>query len=508
MEFKDYKPYYLTKRCSDMSERQLKQCSVLYSENYGMWSGKDGKHTMGNPIKMGVAQYEKLRTNDEMYVSLCYNKQTLLGHAFFLKTVLDDGKTCIWVTQLVVRKDVREMGIATKLLQSAWGFSDYFAWGLATTNAVTIKTLESVTWRQVSPQFIKKNIDVIKKLSNKVSFTKDAEVIVVDNVSQINSQFFPNFQDLKNGVNEIYVQRLGKIKDGYEWLAFTFQSQEMIFSQEHFDKMLDFSTSQLMDAYGRMRVSNQSWAKSTSHEIDTIIDRLNLKGDESILDMGCGTGRHSIELCQRGYSVTAVDFSTRLIQKARKAAKRVHMASKIAFYEEDCRHLRLRRTFDCIICLYDVIGSFRDYKQNRLIVENAYSILIKGGKAVFSVMNMELTSSIAKYKCIVKENPRALLKLKASSIMQTSGNIFNPDYFLLDDSTHLVYRKEQFSSDGLLSAEYLIADFRFTLSEITSLLKDVGFKNIQASYVGLNQWNVPLSSTDPRAKEILIFAEK
>lgn len=86
------------------------------------------------------------------------------------KTVLCSAltKVCTWVTQLLVHRFYRGRHIATKLLQSAWGFSNYYAWGLATANTVTIKTLEAVTWRQVSPDVIADNIDVIERLCDDI----------------------------------------------------------------------------------------------------------------------------------------------------------------------------------------------------------------------------------------------------------------------------------------------------------------------------------------------------
>jgi hypothetical protein len=81
-----------------------------------------------------------------------------------------------------------------------------------------------------------------------------------------------------------------------------------------------------------------------------------------------------------------------------------------------------------------------------------YQSLKKNGMAVISVLNRELTDSIA-IGNVLKE-PDKLLALPASNIMQSSGNIFNPKYFLLDVDTGVVYRKERFFDEGKLNAEY------------------------------------------------------
>lgn len=500
----DWKPIFLTKRCSDLRKSEVESCSRLYSSHYGVWSGLGG-HQAGTRIKLPPSYYEKYKEHKDMYVSLCKNKGALIGQAFFLKKILPDGKKCIWVTQLVVRSDFRRLGVATKLLQSAWGFSDYFAWGLATTNAVTVKTLESVTWREVDPQFISDNLDVIDTLCQSIEFVRDADKIVSKCESQINSHFFPDFQHLDNDISNVYIKKLGPIRRGYEWLAFTFQTQEMFFNQTNFDKLLDFSTGQIQDAYGRMKMSQQKWTKHTSHEITTLERKMQMTQGARVLDMGCGIGRHSKELAGRGYKVNGIDFSHRLIQIAQRSCKRV---PNVKFAEDDCRRLKTKARFDYAICLYDVIGSFREESHNRRIAENLYKRLKTGGKAAISVMNMDLTSALASNVTRIKDNPQALLKLKASNIMQSSGNVFNPEYFILDSESHLVYRKEQFERDGLLSSEYVIADYRYTSDEICSMLQEVGFKILESQYVQAGHWDTPLEPTNPKAKEILVIVEK
>ena len=126
-----------------------------------------------------------------------------------------------------------------------------------------------------------------------------------------------------------------------------------------------------------------------------------------------------------------------------------------------------------------------------------------------SVMNMEITERQAIHKVDdVRKYPQALLKLKASNIMQSTGNVFNPEYYLLDTSTQLVYRKEQFEMDGELSSEYVIADYRFTRSQIIEEFEKNGLKVLSAEYVKLGAWDKPLSKDEDAGKEILLVAER
>lgn len=125
------------------------------------------------------------------------------------------------------------------------------------------------------------------------------------------------------------------------------------------------------------------------------------------------------------------------------------------------------------------------------------------------MLNLELTSNIAIHKTKeVSQDPEQLLSLRPSGTMKESGNIFLPDYFLLETNTGIVYRKEQFENDGQLSAEYVIRDKRYSGSEISNMLERAGFNIKEIRYVQAGRWDKPLESTDAKAKEILVIACK
>ena len=64
----------------------------------------------------------------------------------------------------------------------------------------------------------------------------------------------------------------------------------------------------LFENYGK-KYDRENFTQGTTGECDFI--EVELKNDKSlnILDVGCGTGRHTIELTKRGYSVTGIDLS-------------------------------------------------------------------------------------------------------------------------------------------------------------------------------------------------------
>lgn len=321
----------------------------------------------------------------------------------------------------------------------------------------------------------------------------------------LNSIFYPELEaSNKNESLKIYTTKLGEIQPGYEWLAFTFSSQPMSYTAERFALFLEFSDQQLKEAYSRMDMPAQPWTRGTEQEIDYILSRINLKHECRVLDMGCGQGRHSITMSRMGYSnVLGIDFSASNVEKAKRSAN--ERQSSATFITADARKFNLGFKFDCILCLYDVIGSFRQEEDNIRIIRSVKRNLKKGGYAIISVMNMELTESIALYRESISKNPDALLKLPPSDTMQASGNVFKPEYFLINKDDGLVYRKEQFTSGDDMFAEYLVTDKRYKKDEIIALVEAEGLKVEESRYVQAGHWDVALSSTDEKAKEILLI---
>jgi len=75
---------------------------------------------------------------------------------------------------------------------------------------------------------------------------------------------------------------------------------------------------------------------------------------KSILDLGCGTGGHTIILAKRGYEVVGVDRSREMLKIARAKAKRTNL--KINFREGDITNLDLHKKFNAVISMFAVMS--------------------------------------------------------------------------------------------------------------------------------------------------------
>jgi len=83
-------------------------------------------------------------------------------------------------------------------------------------------------------------------------------------------------------------------------------------------------------------------------------------GSRSLLDLGCGTGRHDFLLAERGYQVTGIDLSSDMLQVADAERSRrlesVPRAEPPTFSQGDVRSVKLGRQFDVVISLFHVMS--------------------------------------------------------------------------------------------------------------------------------------------------------
>lgn len=500
------KIHYETKSISAISPAECSEMSSLFSENYGKYSLSFDKKP-GEPIRLKKSYYEKLRDQSDVYVSLARHNDVLVGQALYVLESTENGYIS-WVIQLVVHKNYRGELIGKKLLLSIWGFSNDCAWGLATTNPLTIKTLESATFRKVSLPFMEQKFELISRVGKKVSFVDVNKIYIDNNNAIVDTEFFVDHQEIPELIERYGSNSwpFGSLSEGQEWLAFVFQDQPLVsLSIDVLERLFKFSEESLIDAYSRMHMESQGWTQGTKNEIDFIEQYIESK-EVFVLDLGCGQGRHLNEMFNRGYkNIKGIDFSEKNITYCQQN----RITSAVNDFEcQDIRGYLSEKQADIILCLYDVIGSFPDENDNLELINSLYNNLKPRGIAILSVMNMELTQSIAINCFDVYKFPEKLFKLSASNAMQSTGNVFNPEYFIVDTNSKLVFRKEKFIADGKLATEYIVRDKRYHLEEIRRIVEKVGFSIIQSIFVSAGAWDKPLSNIDQKAKEILLVLKK
>lgn len=126
--------------------------------------------------------------------------------------------------------------------------------------------------------------------------------------------------------------------------------------------------------------------QSTQFEANYVLESLGLSPGQQVLDVGCGYGRHAMELAARGVHVVGLDSSLPLLLRGADEAQRRGLS--INFVHGDMRELAFDAQFDGAYCLFSTFGYFDD-EVNKKTAQNIARALKPGGRMVIEVLNRD-----------------------------------------------------------------------------------------------------------------------
>jgi len=133
--------------------------------------------------------------------------------------------------------------------------------------------------------------------------------------------------------------------------------------------------------------AEMAWTERTESEIKRALTMLRPQGGERILDLACGTGRHSLELVRQGFSVVGVEIGAELVEIARKDAEEQGLEAE--FVQGDLRELDFDAEFDIVLNLNDgAVGYFETDEENYRTFEVISRALKPGGQNLIQVPNV------------------------------------------------------------------------------------------------------------------------
>jgi SAM-dependent methyltransferase len=127
-------------------------------------------------------------------------------------------------------------------------------------------------------------------------------------------------------------------------------------------------------------------ADQTLREVEFISEALTAAPGSEILDVGCGYGRHAIELVQRGFNVTGLDLSLPLLIRAADEAQR--RALSVNFVHADMREMAFEKQFDGAYSMLTSFGYF-DEETNLRVAERIGRALKPGGRFLLDILNRD-----------------------------------------------------------------------------------------------------------------------
>jgi SAM-dependent methyltransferase len=136
---------------------------------------------------------------------------------------------------------------------------------------------------------------------------------------------------------------------------------------------------------------DEPFTQATEAEVAFLIEEFALPKGASILDLGCGTGRHSVALAQQGFAVTGVDLSEHMLEKARMRAIAANVNA--TFVKDDATTFTCEPVFDAAIGLCEgamgLLGQGDDpIDRDLAVLGGIHAALKPGGRLVINALNV------------------------------------------------------------------------------------------------------------------------
>lgn len=233
----------------------------------------------------------------------------------------------------------------------------------------------------------------------------------------------------------------------------------------------------------------EPFTQGTTGEVDFV--ELEIAADHSkrILDIGCGTGRHAIELAKRGYNVTGFDLSESQLRHARKKADEAGVTVELQCRDATKPHFS--QEFDAAIMFCEGAFSLMETdEKNYDILKHASASLRQGGKFILTTLN-------------------ALFPLfhSVKDFYDAGGSTATNDKLTFDLMTFREYSMLTFNDDAGKSQTISTNVRYYTPTEMRWLIQTAGFAKVDIFGAHLGQFSRQHTLTIDDF-EMLVVAEK
>ena len=227
--------------------------------------------------------------------------------------------------------------------------------------------------------------------------------------------------------------------------------------------------------------------------IEEIIGRyLGFKAS-TILDIGCGTGDHAIELRKRGYKVVGIDISKEMIDIAKSKSREKNI--DVEFIVGDVRDFDLGMKFDVAIALYSVMSYMIENKDLLQALRNIRNHLVSKGLFIFDFWHT--IGQIRHYR------PYAIWKFEENDDTYVKLEISSLD--ILRNTMNILY-EIQYLRRGI-PVDVVVEEHRlrlFTIPEIKHYLEESGFEVVR--FYKMESGKYSFKELDEDSAEIICIA--
>lgn len=190
-----------------VTEKVIEKCCELFNLNFQ-------KSIDERQIKIYPSRIKKYLINSDI---ICiYDRQLMVGYMIIEKM----SENVVWIKQIVIAKQYREMGLATQLVNHILEYKNI---GIITNNPIMIKILKSLDYR------INCNKEIYINMFENTNFKYMVDLYNVEEILRKDSSFWvlTHLKNTQENIRNIDFSPLQTIEDGYEWLVL-FEKKESI----------------------------------------------------------------------------------------------------------------------------------------------------------------------------------------------------------------------------------------------------------------------------------------
>ena len=221
--------------------------------------------------------------------------------------------------------------------------------------------------------------------------------------------------------------------------------------------------------------------KGETAQVDALLKKYG-KNISMILNFGCGTGRHDLELTKLGYQCTGIDQSQLMIDVAKKNAEEEN--AEISLLVSDIRKLESSKKYDAVISLFHVMSYQTKNEDILAAFQSARNALTSGGLFLFDVWYGPgvLTDRPSVRVKEIEDEKNRLVRI-ARPVMHDKENVVDVCYevFVIDKMT------------GQTRTINEVHNMRyFFRPELEMLLQEMGFElidNLDCQTLGKSDYN-------------------
>lgn len=131
------------------------------------------------------------------------------------------------------------------------------------------------------------------------------------------------------------------------------------------------------------------WDRRLAREMPFLISRLGNPKGKNVLDLACGTGRHSVALALEGVEVVGIDNSEVMIRRALKLAESKNVSPSFILGEMEEFETLTTGQYDLIICLGNSLALLDSLDVLERVLVSVYNSLSENGVFIAQTLNFE-----------------------------------------------------------------------------------------------------------------------